>query len=138
VPLIREFTILCDDIRVENTGKFILIGVYTPHIVIPTLPFGFSTLCFFTGFTSDAPARYQIRAQLRHLETGHVVGELIGMMQHAAPGLGTGVIKFPNVIFNQGGRYNFILTIEQHPEPFVYDFDVILQAAQLPPAQPAR
>jgi hypothetical protein len=129
MPLIHKYSLLCDDVRVESNGKFIVIGVYTPNIHVPTLPFALPTLCFFTGFTSDTPGRYQMRAQLRHLETGHVLGELLGMIEQG-PGIGVFALRFPNVIFNQGGRYNLVLTIEHHPDPFIVDFDVILQVPQ--------
>jgi hypothetical protein len=37
--------LICDDIRVENNGKYILIGVYTDDILVSSLP---ATLSFMT------------------------------------------------------------------------------------------
>lgn len=47
-------TIICDDIRREDTGKFIYIGVYPGNniIVQKKLPFAFQKLCFIPKFTS--------------------------------------------------------------------------------------
>lgn len=138
MPLTHEYTLLCDDVRREDNGKLLLIGMYTPNILVPMLPIGFPGLSFVMGFTSDGPARHQMRAQLRHLETGHSLGELIGMLHHAQPGLGVGVLKFPNVIFTMAGRYNLVVTLEGLTDPVVFDFDVILQVPIQPPALPAR
>src|SRR5438552_4034784 len=40
--------ILCDDIRIENTGKVILIGVYPTYIALPRYPLTF-TFCMHVG-----------------------------------------------------------------------------------------
>lgn len=136
MPLTHEYTLLCDDVRREDNGKLILIGLYTPHIVIPMLPMGFPSLSFVIAFTSDGPARHQIRAQLRHLETGHSLGELMGMLQHAQAGLGVGVLRFPNLIFTQAGHYNLVVTVEGLSDPIIFDFDVILHIAIQPPQRP--
>lgn len=130
MALTHLYTLLCDDVRVENNGKLILIGVYLPHIVVPMLPMGFSTLSFVVAFNSDTASRHQMRAQIRHLETGHGLGELMGMITHVGPGFGVAVLKFPNVIITQAGRYNMLLTLEGRTEPLVFDFEVILQAVQ--------
>ena len=135
MSLTHLYTIMCDDVRTENNGKLIVIGVYTPNIGVPMLPMGFGKLSFVVAFTSDIVARHQMRAQIRHLETGHVLGELMGMITHATPGFGIGVLQFPNVIVTQAGRYNLILNIEGRTDPLVHDFEVILQMAQQLPAQ---
>jgi hypothetical protein len=38
--------LVCDDIRIEVTGKEILIGVYSGAIVSPQFPFGLRSLAF--------------------------------------------------------------------------------------------
>jgi len=47
VPVSIQATLICDDLRVEQSGKLILIGVYTPNIIVPQIPFTFPGLAFF-------------------------------------------------------------------------------------------
>ena len=46
--------ILCDEIRREDNGKFVFIGVYTGHVLVPRLPFDLPTLTFFTKWSAKA------------------------------------------------------------------------------------
>ncbi|SRR6266851_1506864 len=39
--------IICDDVRREQNGKDILIGVYSSDIVVPSLPFGLNLALWF-------------------------------------------------------------------------------------------
>ena len=45
---------LCDEIRREDNGKFLFIGVYTGHVLVPRLPFDLPTLTFFTKWSAKA------------------------------------------------------------------------------------
>jgi hypothetical protein len=45
--------IVCDDVRVEKTGKLILVGVYLGNIVCRELPTILPTLSFLTKWKSD-------------------------------------------------------------------------------------
>jgi hypothetical protein len=37
-PLVVDYALLCDDVRMENNGKQIFIGVYSDDIVLNTFP----------------------------------------------------------------------------------------------------
>lgn len=37
-PLVVDYTIICDDVRIENNGKQIFIGVYSDDIVFSSFP----------------------------------------------------------------------------------------------------
>ena len=45
--------IVCDDVRVEKTGKLMLVGVYLGNIVCRELPTILPTLSFLTKWKSD-------------------------------------------------------------------------------------
>jgi hypothetical protein len=50
----QAFVTICDDVRVETSGKLILIGVYpNHHLAIPTEPFGATQLVFNFYAESD-------------------------------------------------------------------------------------
>jgi hypothetical protein len=45
--------VICDDIRVENTGKQILVGVYSGAIVVPSFPGGMETSLYLNGWSDQ-------------------------------------------------------------------------------------
>jgi hypothetical protein len=73
--------------------------------------------------------------RLLHLESGHPVVEAMGAINFIQPGMGINVVRFGNVTFDRLGTYNMSLTIEDHREPMLFSFDVVL-APQL--QQPGR
>lgn len=46
MALTHRYTLVCEDIRQENTGKWIVIGLYTHNIACPQLPFRLPSLSF--------------------------------------------------------------------------------------------
>lgn len=46
-----RYAIICDDVRVEDNGKLILIGVYSDEILVPRFPMAIS-LTFWVEFES--------------------------------------------------------------------------------------
>jgi len=127
----HQFTIICDDIRQENTGKLILIGVYTPSIAVPHVPTAMQSLAFFQSWESDRPGRFNIRMRIEQMETGRPIVEGMGMMQIMRPGQGISVMKFGNFQIPAFGTYNFIVNIEGEPDPIISSFDVVLPPQQL-------
>jgi hypothetical protein len=58
MPVSIVATLVCDEVRVEHNGKLILLGVYTPNILVPQIPFTFPILTFFQLLDScDLPYR---------------------------------------------------------------------------------
>ena len=39
MALEHKYTVMCDEVRVENNGKFLIIGMYAGHMTVPQLPF---------------------------------------------------------------------------------------------------
>lgn len=128
------YTILCDDARVENNGKLIFIGVYTPNIYVSAVPFGLPQLTFIVAFQSDKSDRSTVHANLKHVDTGEGVAELTGLLETKA-GKGFWILKFPPLLLSHVGRYSLSFQIEQHAEQFFHDFEVIQQSNQSVPTQ---
>ena len=38
MPLNQKYILVCDDVRREDTGKQLIIGLYTPNVVVTQLP----------------------------------------------------------------------------------------------------
>lgn len=131
----EKYTIICDEVRQEMTGKFIIIGVYTGTITIPQLPFILPSLSFFQALEGDRPGMWNVRMKLQHLESGKNVFEGMGAVNFQRPGPGVSALRFPNVPFVAQGAYNFVQEFEGQSEPVVTPFEVILVIPQQPQQQ---
>jgi uncharacterized protein DUF6941 len=138
MAIIHKYTLVCDDVRQENNGKLIILGLYTPHIVAFGIPMALPSLSFFQTLESDRPGQYTFRLQLQHLETGHQVAEARGVLNFLQPGQSINVVRFTNVLIDRLGTYNVILTLEDHREPITTSFDIILGTQQPQPGMPPR
>jgi len=123
---------MCDDIRREDNGKLLLIGVYGQSIAVPQFPATLPSLVFFQGLESDRPGSWTVRMRLQHLDTGQKVMEGMGMINFRQPGAGANPIRLPGVQFQNPGTYHFVLDIEGQPDPIMYEFSVVLRIQQGP------
>jgi hypothetical protein len=121
---------VCDEVRREDNGKLIIIGLYTPNILIPQLPFTFPSLSFFQVFDSDRSGRFPFRARLTHMEAGHEIAGAMGLMEVAQPGTVISMIRFGNLQLDRVGAFAFVVNVNGQPDPISSTFEVILQAAQ--------
>ena len=127
MTITHKWTLVCDEVRQENNGKFIVIGLYTPNLAIPQIPFTMPYLTFFTCLETDRPGDFQFRMKLTHLESGRTVWEGFGGMGVKQPGIGVLPIRLPSVQFQSAGVYTFSFTLVDQPVPlFTTDFAVIL------------
>lgn len=129
MAITHKYTVVCDDIRREDNGKLMLIGVYSGNVVLPHVPFTLPSLAFFQTFDSDRPANLVFRMHLESLETGQRIFEGMGSMQIHRPGLGIAPVKFGPATFPTFGTYNFVITIEGE-QPIITSFDVVAPPQQ--------
>ncbi len=129
MAITHKYTLICDDVRQENNGKLIIIGMYTPNIAAFQIPTVLPSLTFFQAMESDRPGQYAFRIQVQHLETGHSLAEARGVLNFMQPGPAMNVVRFANVMVDRLGTYNFTLTIEEHREPVLVQFDIVLAQA---------
>ena len=60
-----NYAFCCDDSRVEDTGKFLFVGVYSTDVVLRTLPAHIVQRCVAQCVTMDSPQQdmlFRIRA----------------------------------------------------------------------------
>ena len=125
MAITHKYTVMCDDIRQENTGKFILIGIYMGNITVPQVPVVLPSLAFFQVFESDRPANLTFRARLERMDTGQPLVEAMGMVNIQRPGIGIAPLRFSPVQIPTFGSYNFVLNIEGE-QPIISSFDVVV------------
>lgn len=132
MALQHKYTLVCEDLRQENTGKWLVIGLYTPNIATTQLPFQLTSLAFFTCFSADAAGQHKFKFQLRHLDSGTlIVPELSGILGVPKPGQVIMPVKFGPIQFRAHGSYSVSIEIEGQDEPIMTEFQVEL--AQMPP-----
>jgi len=63
LPIDVETVVLCDDIRQEANGKFLLIGVYGGNIVVPSFPANLNLAVWILGHAATS-GKVQVRLRV--------------------------------------------------------------------------
>jgi hypothetical protein len=132
MAITHKYTLVCDDVRQENNGKFIVVGLYTGIMAVPQLPATLPFLTFFMFVEADRPGNFPFRMRLENMETGQRLVEGMGNMNVQKPGIGASPIRIGPLQFTNFGTYNFVVTIDGQ-EPIVTSFEVMF-----PPSQPLQ
>jgi hypothetical protein len=126
-------TLMCDDIRIENTNKLILIGLYTPNPATPIpiigvrgLPLSIPSLTFFQLLDTDMNETRTFQARIEHLDTGRMAAPVLNGQIQLAPGRVPNLIKFTGISITKEGQYSMVLDISDHPTKVTSSFDVKL------------
>lgn len=136
MAITSKYVLMCDEVRQESNGKFLIIGLYTPDMTIPQAPFVLGSLTFLAALESDRPGNFQIRFEIQHLDSGQKVAEGMGAFGVPKPGMGVAPIQLRNFPIPNAGTYVFSLTIEGQRDPITYSFNVILAPPQTMGFQP--
>jgi hypothetical protein len=126
-----KFSIMCDEVRLEHNFKFMILGMYTPDMSVPQLPFIVPVLTFLFWLEGRIPNNYPFNAKLSHLETGAVIAEAMGAFGLAKPGQGLAPIRLVGIQFTQPGPYIFQLNI-QNEIALDHHFSVLLVTPVMP------
>jgi hypothetical protein len=126
---------MCDEVRIENNGKFLIMGMYTPDMSIGQLPFVAPVLTFLFWLEGRIPGNYPFTAKLTHLESGAVITQAMGAFGLAKPGQGLAPIRLVGVQFSQPGPYVFTLQVQNEPE-ILHQFSVLLVTPVMPTGIP--
>ncbi len=129
MAITQRFSVVCDDVRQENNGKYIIVGMYTPDMAVSQLPFVLPILTFLVWLESDRPGGFPFRMKLEHLETGKVLADGMGMANFQKPGVGISAIRLGGIQFSSPGAYTFSMQFDGQPEKLLTQFAVILNIA---------
>lgn len=100
-----QSAVLCDDVRQERNGKFILIGLFDA-IMVQSLPARYPRLFMVTRWCSGEGEFHQRTRILKPDETSVLVeGQNIPVKLHNAEATATNVEIFLNVEFQQEGTH---------------------------------
>lgn len=108
--------LFCDDIRMENTGKLMLIGVYGSEIIFPALPAQLSRLCVYfiakipkeIRFESDAIFEIKLNGSMM-FSSAIPTSDIPGIGSDVGPAYGIG-----DALGNRlDGQVAFSLSVEE-------------------------
>ena len=102
----HTYTILCDDVRREDNGKLIILGMYLGTIAVPMLPMVMPTMTALALFTGDRPEQFAWRLAIQHLERGRALAEARGFANVVQPGPVVMPVKFGGLRFDEAGAYS--------------------------------
>jgi hypothetical protein len=128
-----KYTIMCDEMRREDNGKFLLIGVYADAILSGSFPFTLPGLTFLMKLESDRPGSWSVRIRLESLDSGEKLLEALGAITFQRPGSGFNPIRTPPIQFKAPGAYHLVIEVEGQAEPILYGFQIGLN---IPSGQP--
>jgi hypothetical protein len=126
MPITQKHSIVCDDARQENNGKWILIGMYTPDMAVPQIPIVLPSIAFFGWIHSDRPGSFSFRMKLEHLESGRVVQQGMGSLNFPKPGDGISLVRFGGIQLISQGAYVFSMDIDGQSDRLMTQFSVLL------------
>jgi hypothetical protein len=135
MPISARYILMSDDIRREDTGKFFIIGLYTPDMAVSQIPFVMPTIAFLVNLESDRQGNFNFRTKVQHQETGDVLPPTVVAGTLAVTNPQNPVIvpfRFGGVGFNVQGLYSFSLEIDAQ-DPIVSTFNVQLITQQSNP-----
>jgi hypothetical protein len=129
MAITAKYILVCDDFRREDNGKFIIIGLYTPDMLVPQIPFAMPTLTFFMNLESERPGNFTFRIKIQHQDTGNILGQGMGMIPVLNPQQPIIMpVKIGGIIFNAPGLYGISLEIDGQQDPIVTTFNLQLGA----------
>ena len=95
-PVSFDYAVLCDDIRKEDNGKLILIGVYTGNILVSTFPAHLGAAAYLHGFATshgDFPLEIRYRVECPDTKVFQLQGMGTVNVQGPTSEIGTPVVK---------------------------------------------
>lgn len=105
-PLKIASAIICDDIRVENTGKYLLIGVYVSNVLVRDFP----SRLPLTFWTEVEPAKTgEFSAEMRVINVDDSSVLMNGQINFKFAKVATSAIAVPriSVEFQKPGSFEF-------------------------------
>ena len=115
MTLIHRYTLVCDETRQEDNGKLLIIGLYTPGLVLPQFPTQLAKLTFFNCFQVTEPGTWELDFHLSHVDTGAMVGPKghvkirVGSVESAEQ-LSYVPLPIQNIQLQMPGVYAFLLS----------------------------
>jgi hypothetical protein len=123
MAITHDYTLICEQVRIEMGGKFTVVGLTTGGIGLPQIPFPLLSLTFLNVLKTDAPGNFKFSGKLTQLLSGSLVAKAEGFIQPPQAGPVVMPMQFLNVQFGAFGAYTWSLEFDGQ-EPFLTEFEV--------------
>lgn len=123
MAITRDYTLICEQVRIEIGGKLTVVGLTTGGIGLPQIPFPLLSLTFLNVFKTDAPGTFKFNARITQLLSGGVLASATGVIQPPQAGPIVMPMQFANLQFGAFGTYTWSVEFDGE-EPFLTQFEV--------------
>jgi Family of unknown function (DUF6941) len=135
--IVPEALVICEDIRTENNGKLMFIGVYSDAIAVQSVPVNLRSLAFALKLRVEEPGTFDFHFTVAYDKNPKLLhGE--GRIELASGARGA-VIWLPLIFapaqLPTDGPYSVRVLIGEEPE-VTYSFQVLRQP--IPPVAPIQ
>lgn len=118
--------IICDDVRLEASGKTSIIGIYGADVVVPLTPMVLPQLCIITKWDISAGTFKEIVFRLEQPD-GNQLGPITAKAPHNIKGERlTMHLSFIPFQIQTVGTYRIFLKIDDEPEKKIGEFEIKL------------
>jgi hypothetical protein len=123
MAITHDYTLICEQVRIELGGKFTVVGLTTSGIGLPQIPFPLLSLTFLNVLKTDTPGDFKFIGKLTQLLSGGLVARAEGRIQPPVAGPIVMPMQFGNIQFAAFGAYTWSLEFDGQ-EPFLTEFQV--------------
>lgn len=120
--LVPRLQLICDDVRIENNGKLLIIGLYLDTIVVTELPIVLQPLTFFHVYEANETGKFAVTVELFAPE-GKVGDPVRVDLDVKSPGVVAGIVKM-NVPVRSAGKYRIVTSGDRSVVIFEQHFNV--------------
>jgi hypothetical protein len=139
MAITQKYTLVCDDIRQENNGKFIILGLYTPDIIVPMIPFALPSIGFFVAIrASEDTTPGVVDFSFRLTQGDTVLSGGSGKMQIQKGGDAVIPLRLGGLRLVAAAPCRFLLDIEGAGEQIVHEFQILLRQSSVPQTPAAK
>lgn len=118
--------IICDDVRLEVSGKTSIIGMYGSDVVVPLIPMVMPQLCLITKWDISAGTFKEIVFRLEQPDANQL-GTITAKAPHNIKGDRLMMhLSFIPFQIQAVGTYKIFLKIDDEPEKKIGEFEVKL------------
>ena len=118
-----RFILISDDVRTEDNGKLIVIGLHGSEIQVPHLPVAIP-LAFTAGIHLEGQGAFNLSGTLRHSNSGEELLSFWAKGETQKSGAGYVPFKFATVHFREAGIYEVSLAVEGQEEWMTEPFEI--------------
>ena len=134
LPDIR-FVLMSDFATLDQSGKFVIGGMYTEDMIIPQLPTAIPILVF-TVFARSPTKDIDLTMRIRAPSGGMLIGGDVVLSpspaQEGTEGRSIMGFQFNNLKFSEAGKYRMTLALRSEPENEFEIHDFRVAVGQIP------